>query len=378
MSAPPVTFPSCLLQTKSNDAKRDFLVTIARNRQSSQNASAFLGGVMTFQEIQTIDESRALKSSIEKISPASVEGATVVHAKQILKSVFKLVGRDCDAFLEDTIPTMIRYLDFSLCDKQHTMCEEMMSIAGEIRTSQSELQANERSLSDAMTSLVEYAKNPTKQDVFQTTVEALDEAVTAAQEDQKTLLHQGITIAKNVSSLYENEELSPPAKYCMSLYTLFIDIINPFLYPFKYSRPQLDVMLSQVGPKMKTFANMLLSNNLGLSFNTHPQSWYMHFLAFHAVDLQIEFLRKFDRPLACFAMQQCESSNKVKKGAMGSLYSFTNRPIGNSKCPAPVWRNKNGFFIARRRVTQLYHCGDYSHTAGSKQCPANIILSGMG
>ena len=32
-----------LLQTKSNDAKRDFLVTIAYNRQSSQNANAIFG-----------------------------------------------------------------------------------------------------------------------------------------------------------------------------------------------------------------------------------------------------------------------------------------------------------------------------------------------
>ena len=117
----------------------------------------------------------------------------------------------------------------------------------------------------------------------------------------------------------------------------------------------------------------------------------MHFLAFHSVDLQIEFLQKFDRPLASFAMQQCEYSNKVKKGDMVSLYSFTNRPVGNSKCPAPDWKNKMGL-IARTRVTQLcysflvgrlrnpYHCGncgDCSHNAGSKQCPVNIILNGM-
>jgi len=90
---------------------------------------------------------------------------------------------------------MIRYLDFALCDKQHTMCKEMMSILGEIR-SQSELQANKHSLSDTMTSLVEYAKNPTKQDVFQTTVEALDEAVTATQEDQKTFFIKQLQLRK--------------------------------------------------------------------------------------------------------------------------------------------------------------------------------------
>ena len=137
-----------------------------------------------------------MKASIEKISPASVEGATVVHAKQILKSVFKLVGRDCDTFLEDTIPTMIKYLDFALCDKQHTMCEELVSLAAQVRTSQTELQANERSLQDAMTGLLSYAQNPTKSEVYETTVEALDEALTTAQQDQQELLRQALTIAK--------------------------------------------------------------------------------------------------------------------------------------------------------------------------------------
>ena len=38
------------------EAKRDFLVEIACNRQSPTHASAFMGGVMTFDEIQSIDE----------------------------------------------------------------------------------------------------------------------------------------------------------------------------------------------------------------------------------------------------------------------------------------------------------------------------------
>ena len=72
------------------------------------------------------------------------------------------------------------------------------------------------------------------------------------------------------------------------------------------------------------------------------------------------------------------------------LYSFTNRPVGNCKNPAPAWKNKNGYLIARRRVTQLYYsflvgrqrgryqcsnCGEHSHNAGSKLCPVNIILN---
>jgi len=54
------------------DAKRQFLIEIA-NRQSPKYASAFLGGALTFQEIATIDESRALNSNIEKISPTTTQ-----------------------------------------------------------------------------------------------------------------------------------------------------------------------------------------------------------------------------------------------------------------------------------------------------------------
>jgi hypothetical protein len=321
-----------------------------------------------------------------------VEGATIIHAKQILRSVFKLVGRDCDTFLEDTIPTMIKYLDFAFCDKQHTMCEELVSLAAQVRTSQTELQANERSLEQAMCGLLSYAQNPTKSEVYEITVKALDEALSSAQHEQQQLIQQALSIAKKICGLYESVDLSPAAQYCMSLYNLFMDLINPFIYPFKYSKAQLDLMHTEFDAKMKHFSGMLLSNNVGLCFQTHPQSWYMHCLAFHAVELQMECLRKFSRPLASFAMQQCEYSNKVKKGDMVSLYSFTNRPVGNSKCPAPGWKNKNGFLIARRRVTQLYYsfligrlrnpyqcgnCGDCSHNAGSKQCPINIISNGM-
>ena len=76
--------------------------------------------------------------------------------------MFKLVGHDCDVFLDDTIPTLIRYLDFALCDKQHTMCEEMLSLSAAIRGSQTEMQLHECSLADAMNGLNDYAENPTK------------------------------------------------------------------------------------------------------------------------------------------------------------------------------------------------------------------------
>ena len=213
-----------------------------------------------------------------------------------------------------------------------------------------------------------------------------------AENKQHELITKAITIAQKVCALNSNAQLSPAAQYCMSLYHCFLDIISPFVYPFKFSRNQLDRMHSEMPAKMKKFCSMLLTNNLGLHFETHPQSWYMHLLAFHALDMQLEFLRKFQRPLASFAMQQCEFSNKVKKDAMVSLYSFTNRPVGNAKVLGPIWKNKNGYLIGRRRVSQLYYsfllgrqrnpyqcsnCSEYGHNAGSKECPVKIILEGM-
>ena len=179
----------------------------------------------------------------------------------------------------------------------------------------------------------------------------------------------------------------------MQIYKLFLDIISTFVYPFNYTRAQLVGKLDQHDAKMLALARMLSDGEHGMSFDTHPHSWYMHLLAFHAKDLQLEFLRKYNRPLACFSLQQCEFSNKVKKNAMVSLYSFTNRPVGNSKCAAPAWKNKNGFLIFKTRICQLYYafligrqrnpyrcgnCGEYDgHNAGSKLCPVNIMLRSL-
>ena len=225
--------------------------------------------------------------------------------------------------------------------------------------------------------------------MFCSTSDILNDAVDVAEGHQKEAIGKAIAIAKKVSSIYNTEDLSPPAKYCMELYRLFMTLISPFIYPFQYSRAKLDSLHEQFPTNMKKFAGMLLHNTLGL-LNTHPQSWYMHLLAFHALDLQLFFLEKFDRPLASFAMHQCEFSNKVRKEAMVSMYSFANRPVGNTKNPAAEWKNKNGYLMARRRISQLYYsyllgrlrdpyqcsnCDEYGHNAGSKNCPVNIILN---
>ena len=157
------------------------------------------------------------------------------------------------------------------------------------------MQANERSLAEALNSLSEYAQHPTKTECFESTVEALDAALEVAEENQQEVIHKAIGIAKKVCGLYRSAKLSlsPQAQYCMSLYQLFTDIISPFIYPFKYSRPKLDDMHCQLGTQLHKFSGTLL-----LYFETHPQSWYMHLLCFHDLDLQIEFVRKFQRPLA--------------------------------------------------------------------------------
>ena len=89
---------------------------------------------------------------------------------------------------------------------------------------------------------------------------------------------------------------------------------------------------------------MLLTNTLaiGLHFDTHPQSWYLHLLSFYALDLQLEFLRKFQQPLASFAMQQCEFSNKIKKEAMVSFIILLIGQLGTQKTQHPPGRTRMG------------------------------------
>ena len=84
----------------------------------------------------------------------------------------------------------------TLCDHQHMMCEEMTSLAAEICASQTDLQGNDRSLSEAMKGLSDYAQNPTKHEVFATTYDALNEALNVAENKQHELITKAITIAK--------------------------------------------------------------------------------------------------------------------------------------------------------------------------------------
>ena len=65
----------------------------------SSYSSALVGGVMTLEEITRVNDSQALNSAIETLSPGSVKGGAVLHMKQILKMCLKLNGRDCDKCL---------------------------------------------------------------------------------------------------------------------------------------------------------------------------------------------------------------------------------------------------------------------------------------
>ena len=86
--------------------------------------------------------------------------------------------------------------------------------------------------------------------------------------------------------------------------TAWMDIITPFIYPFKNTtsndnflpKQELINKMLQHKPKMVRLAHMLHSNDLGLCFETHPNSWYLHLLAFHLHDLQLYTLHQFDRP----------------------------------------------------------------------------------
>ena len=67
-----------------------------------------------------------------------------------------------------------------------------------IRGSQTEMQLHERSLADARSGKNHYAENPTKTEVFQATVDALEDALSVAKGKQQQLISEAISIAKKV------------------------------------------------------------------------------------------------------------------------------------------------------------------------------------
>ena len=87
----------------SKETILEFLVNIAQNRGSPLYSSAFVGGVMTLEEITQVNNSRALNSAIEKLSPGSIEAGAVLHVKQILKMCQKLIGRDSNKYLHTVL-----------------------------------------------------------------------------------------------------------------------------------------------------------------------------------------------------------------------------------------------------------------------------------
>ena len=304
----------------SKETILEFLVNIAQNRGSPLYSSAFVGGVMTLEEITQVNDSRALNSAIEKLSPGSIEAGAVLHVKQILKMCLKLNGRDCDKYLHTVLPGLIKYLDIGLdlCSKQATICEEMNMLLGETRRSQSDLQVSERTLSTALSAFADYSSNPSKKEKCNITINALTEAIEHAQDEQELLLTRAIELSQKVCALYSTTELSPAAQYCMDVYELWMDIITPFIYPFKNTTSNDNFL-----PKQELINKML----------QHKPT--MVRLAFHLHDLQLYTLHRFDRPLASFACQICELGNKRKKKIMVSMYSFTHRPVGNGLSPGP-------------------------------------------
>ena len=128
-----------------------------------------------------------------------------------------MYGGDCDKYLETVIPALIRYLDIGLCSKQAIITEEMNLLVGEIRRSQTDLQASERTLSKALSAFSHYTGNPSKREKCDSTVAALTEAIESAEDEQHSLLERAVQLSEKVCALYSSNELSAPAKHCMDV-----------------------------------------------------------------------------------------------------------------------------------------------------------------
>ena len=265
----------------------------------------------------------------------------------------------------------------------------MQFTAQQLRRSQSDLQANNKQFSEAISCLMEYLEHPSQQQKCPKTIDALTEAVEYAEEEQRELLSKAIELAESMQRLYGDRPLGSVAQECMDNYVLLMEILNTFLFPFEVAKdvPSLTELTKLHTPKMKLLAERLASSQLNL--NKHPRSLYMHLLAFHVEQFQLDSLAKYQRPLASFALEKCEAENKVTKKYGQSMFSFTHRPVGNSKySTGPQWRNKAGYRMQKGRITQLFYpfylgnqrdpyrcssCKQYGHNSDSSDCPSKLI-----
>ena len=152
----------------------------------------------------------------------------------------------------------------------------MHAVVRQIQQSQSDMQVHSKTLSAAVTSLYEFTENPSCDTSFQHTATMLEEAVATAEVEQHALLDNAVSIATKMNSLYQNRPLGPQAQLCMELHSQFMDIISPFIWPFDFTKEQLLEQMNDHDHKMK--------------FDTRPKSMYMHLLAFHMKDIQLELL----------------------------------------------------------------------------------------
>ena len=247
------------------DAIIEFLVQIVCNSNSEGYGSAFMGGVMTENKISICNMNRALNCAVKKLDPASVEHAAALHALTIIKSCLKLNGRHTDTFLKKTVPCLIWYLDFHLCDEQQTITEGIQHHIQQIRKSQTDLQLNQQTLTGALRALEEYVEAPSNEMKCQFTVNALNEALENAEDEQLGLLETAVDLAEKLNGVYGDKPLGQHAQTCLDAHNLFLAIITPFIYPFEFSWDDLLKQMGLVDGKLHQLALLLTDETHGLN-----------------------------------------------------------------------------------------------------------------
>ena len=103
--------------------------------------------------------------------------------------------------------------------------------------SQSDLQANNRQFSKAISSLLEYVEHPSQRQSCEATVNLLREEVDTSHEEQQQLLDKAVQLTNKLYNLYGERPLGHTARECMDMYDLFMSIITPFFIHLKF--PQI-------------------------------------------------------------------------------------------------------------------------------------------